>query len=60
MPSQENCWYSTRALGRGVNEEYSGYRGLPMLAGLCSMEEALGDGLSVEECVKRLKECIIA
>ena len=35
--------------------EYSGYRGLPMLAGLCSMEEALGDGLSVEECVKRLK-----
>ena len=35
--------------------EYSGYRGLPMLAGLCSMEEALGDGLSVEECVRRLK-----
>ena len=26
--------------------EYSGY-GLPMLAGLCSMEEALGEGLSV-------------
>ena len=35
--------------------EYSGYRRLPMLAGLCSMEEALGDGLSVEECVRRLK-----
>ena len=35
--------------------EYSGYHGLPMLAGLCTMEEALGDGLSVEDCVTRLK-----
>ena len=31
------------------------YRNLPPLAGLCTMEEALQPGLSVEECVRRLK-----
>ena len=35
--------------------EYPTYRGLPALAGLCSMEEALRPGISVEECVRRLK-----
>src|SRR5882672_7067823 len=31
------------------------YRGLPTLAGICSMEEAMKPGLSVEACVARLK-----
>src|SRR5436305_10721316 len=31
------------------------YRNLPALAGLCSMEDALRPGLSVEQCVARLK-----
>src|SRR5438477_1091700 len=30
-------------------------RNLPTLAGLCSMEEAMRPGLSVEQCVTRLK-----
>jgi len=34
---------------------YTGYRGLPPLAGLHSMEEAAAKGLSVEESVSRLK-----
>jgi hypothetical protein len=34
---------------------YTSYRGLPPLAGLCSIEEAARPGLSVEECVRRLK-----
>jgi hypothetical protein len=33
----------------------SSYRNLPPLAGICSMEEAMKRGLSVEECVTRLK-----
>ena len=31
------------------------YRGLPPLGGLCSMEDAMREGVSVEECVRRLK-----
>jgi hypothetical protein len=31
------------------------YRGLPPLAGICSMEQAMKPGLSVESCVARLK-----
>src|SRR5262245_473489 len=31
------------------------YRNLPSLGGVCSMEEAMKPGLSVEECVRRLK-----
>src|SRR5216110_3531920 len=34
---------------------YKSYRKLPQLAGVCSMEEAMKPGLSVEECVRRLK-----
>jgi len=34
---------------------YKSYRGLPQLAGLCTVEEAAKPGLSVEECVRRLK-----
>ena len=34
---------------------YSTYRDLPPLAGLCSLAEAARPGLSVEECVARLK-----
>ena len=34
---------------------YRSYRDLPPLAGLCTMEEATRPGLSVEECVRRLK-----
>ena len=34
---------------------YASYKNLPMLAGLCSMEQAMQPGLSVEECVTRLK-----
>src|SRR3954468_22521519 len=34
---------------------YQSYKGLPPLAGLCSVEEAAKPGLSVAECVRRLK-----
>src|SRR6186997_1473661 len=34
---------------------YRSYRDLPPLAGLCTMEEAARPGLSVDECVRRLK-----
>jgi hypothetical protein len=34
---------------------YQSYRHLPALAGICSMVEATKPGLSVEECVRRLK-----
>jgi hypothetical protein len=34
---------------------YTSYKGLPSLAGLCSMPDAMRPGLSVEECVRRLK-----
>jgi hypothetical protein len=34
---------------------YKTYRDLPGLAGICSMEQAMKPGLSVEECVRRLK-----
>src|SRR6266516_708598 len=34
---------------------YKSYRNLPSLAGLCTVEEAMKPGLSVEECVGRLK-----
>jgi hypothetical protein len=33
----------------------SSYLGLPALAGLCSIEQAKKEGISVEECVRRLK-----
>ena len=35
--------------------DYRSYKGLPQLAGLCTVEEAAKPGLSVEECVRRLK-----
>jgi len=34
---------------------YKSYRNLPALAGICPMKEAMKPGLSVEECVRRLK-----
>src|SRR6185503_8509475 len=34
---------------------YRSYKNLPALAGLCSMAEAMKPGLSVEDCVARLK-----
>lgn len=34
---------------------YQTYRGLPALAGVCSVAEAQRAGLSIEECVRRLK-----
>src|SRR6266496_4353554 len=34
---------------------YHSYRSLPSLAGLCSLEEAMKRGLSVEQCAGRLK-----
>src|ERR1700692_2847411 len=34
---------------------YQSYRNLPALAGLCSVSEAMKPGLSVEQCVARLK-----
>src|SRR6266568_7717643 len=36
---------------------YQSYRGLPTLAGLATLAEAAKPGLSVEECVARLKRC---
>jgi hypothetical protein len=40
-------------LNRTINAET--YRGVPPLAGLCSLAEASRPGLSIEECVRRLK-----
>lgn len=34
---------------------YQSYKGLPTVAGLCSIEEAAKAGLSIEDCVARLK-----
>src|SRR5947209_10708622 len=34
---------------------YKSYRNLPVLAGVCPLTEAMKPGLSVEECVRRLK-----
>src|ERR1700679_3237084 len=34
---------------------YQSYRNLPALAGICPLEEAMKPGLSVEQCVARLK-----
>ena len=34
---------------------YKSFRGLPPLAGVCSTADAMKPGLSVEECVRRLK-----
>ena len=34
---------------------YQSYRNLPSLAGLCSLEQAMAPGLSIEACVARLK-----
>src|SRR6266850_1927560 len=34
---------------------YKSYRNLPSLAGVCSMDEAMKPGLSIEACVTRLK-----
>jgi hypothetical protein len=35
--------------------QYQTYRGLPAIAGICSMSRAMDSGLSVDQCVKRLK-----
>src|SRR5215203_5798941 len=35
--------------------DYQSYRNLPALAGLGTITDAMGIGLSVEECVRRLK-----
>jgi hypothetical protein len=34
---------------------YRSYKDLPSLAGICTMDEAMKHGLSIEECVRRLK-----
>ena len=36
-------------------QEYRGHQGLPLLAGYCSLAQATRTGLSVNECVRRLK-----
>jgi hypothetical protein len=36
-------------------KNYRSYRNLPSIAGICSMNEAMTPGLSVEDCVRRLK-----
>jgi len=38
-----------------VMNSYKSYKNLPCLAGICTMPEAMKPGLSVEECVRRLK-----
>jgi len=35
--------------------EYTPYRNLPPIAGICSVEDAAQIGLSIDECVRRLK-----
>jgi hypothetical protein len=36
-------------------QDYRPYKGLPMLGGYCSLEQATRTGLSLDECVRRLK-----
>src|SRR5687767_12799469 len=36
-------------------KHYQAYKGLPVLAGVCSMHEAMQPGLSVDACVSRPK-----
>ncbi len=36
---------------------YQSHRNLPSLGGLCSMDDAMKPGLSVDQCVTRLKRC---
>src|SRR5712672_1319668 len=36
-------------------KNYQSYRNLPVLGGICSMTDAMKPGLSVEDCVRRLK-----
>ena len=38
-------------------QAYQSYRGLPPVAGVCSLAEAMKPGLAVEECVRRHKRC---
>ncbi|MBI3853282.1 MAG: hypothetical protein HY298_23780 [Verrucomicrobia bacterium] len=38
-----------------MNTTYKSYRNVPTLAGLCSLTDAMKPGLSVEQCVARLK-----
>ena len=45
-----NCQYTNSDMSTSQS-----YRGLPSLAGLASIERAMKPGLSVEECVRRLK-----
>jgi hypothetical protein len=42
-------------MDNGCNADYTPYKGLPMTAGFCTFEEASRPGLSVDECVRRLK-----
>jgi hypothetical protein len=45
----------TEGAGTMDAKDYQSYRGLPPLAGVCTLEDAMRPGLSVEECVRRLK-----
>lgn len=47
-------WEMTNQIPVGLSG-YQSYRNLPALAGLGTMTDAMGIGLSVEECVRRLK-----
>jgi len=38
-------------------QTYQSYKNIPSLAGICTMRDAMKAGLSVEECVTRLKRC---
>ena len=38
-----------------INNNYQSYKGLPLLAGFCSFAEASRPGLSLDDCVSRLK-----
>lgn len=38
-----------------MSEPYRSYRGLPLLAGLATLEDAARPGLSIDDCVARLK-----
>ncbi len=42
-------------MSAGNLDSYRSYRDLPALAGVCTIAEAAKPGLSIEECVRRLK-----
>src|SRR5688572_31820604 len=55
MPRSIVYHWSVMMSSENPVENYKSYRGLPALAGVCTIAEAATPGLSIDECVRRLK-----